>query len=75
LPIYKGHGVGEYFADIPVEDVPVIELKCAERLSNEHTAPCLNYLQASGRTPCLPVNFQSPKVEWERGGSWMAAVV
>ncbi|MBM3775235.1 MAG: GxxExxY protein, partial [Acidobacteria bacterium] len=35
---YKGHGVGEYFADNLVEDVLVIELKCAERLSNEHTA-------------------------------------
>jgi len=41
---YKGHGVGEYFADILVEDVLVIELKCAVRLSNGHTAQCLNYL-------------------------------
>ena len=63
---YKGHGVGEYFADILVEDVLVIELKCAERLSNEHTAQCLNYLRASGRTLCLLVNFQRPKVEWKR---------
>src|SRR5579862_6764426 len=38
---YKGHGVGEYFADILVEDVLVVELKCAERLSSEHTAQCL----------------------------------
>ena len=63
---YKGHSVGEYFADILVEDVLVIELKCAERLSNEHTAQCLNYLRASGRTLCLLVNFQKPKVEWKR---------
>ena len=42
---YRGHGVGEYIADILVEDVLVIELKCAERLSNEHTAQCLNYLR------------------------------
>jgi len=63
---YKGQGVGNYFADILVEDVLVIELKCAERLSNEHTAQCLNYLQASGRTLCLLVNFQKPKVEWKR---------
>lgn len=32
---YKGHAVGEYFADILVEDVLVIELKCVERLANE----------------------------------------
>jgi GxxExxY protein len=63
---YKGQLVGDYFADILVEDVLVIELKCAERLSNEHTAQCINYLQASGRTLCLLVNFQRPKVEWKR---------
>jgi len=64
--IYKGHSVGEYFADILVEDVLVVELKCVERLANEHTAQCLNYLRASGQTLCLLVNFQKPKVEWKR---------
>ena len=43
--IYKGHSVGEYFADLLVEDALVVELKCAERLANEHTAQCLNYLR------------------------------
>src|SRR5438045_5986091 len=63
---YKGQPVGEYFADLLVEDVLVIELKCTERLANEHTAQCLNYLRASGRSLCLLVNFQKPKVEWKR---------
>jgi len=63
---YKGHYVGEYFADLLVEDVLVVELKCVERLANEHTAQCLNYLRASGRTICLLVNFQKAKVEWKR---------
>jgi GxxExxY protein len=36
--VYKGQSVGEYFADILVEDVLVVELKCVERLANEHTA-------------------------------------
>jgi GxxExxY protein len=63
---YKGLPVGEYFADILVEDALVVELKCVERLANEHTAQCLNYLRASGRTVCLLVNFQKPKVEWKR---------
>lgn len=58
---YKDHCVGEYFADILVEDELVIELKCVERLASEHTALCINYLRASGRTLCLltcgsPVN-------------------
>src|SRR6266496_1230145 len=63
---YKGHSVGEYFADLLVEEVLVVELKCAERLANEHVAQCLNYLRASGLTFCLLVNFQKPKVEWKR---------
>lgn len=64
--IYKGHHVGTYFADLLVDDVLVIELKCAERLSSEHSAQCLNYLKASGKTVCLLVNFQKSKVEWKR---------
>jgi GxxExxY protein len=63
---YKGHPVGEYFADILVEDVLVVELKCVERLAAEPTAQCLNYLRASGATLCLLLNFQKPKVEWKR---------
>jgi GxxExxY protein len=63
---YKGQAVGETFAGILVEEVLVIELKCAERLSNEHTSQCLNDLRASGRSLCLLVNFQKPKVEWKR---------
>jgi len=63
---YKGRFVGEYFADLLVEDVLVVELKCVERLANEHTAQCINYLRASGRAVCLLINFQKPKVEWKR---------
>jgi GxxExxY protein len=63
---YKGHAVGEYFADILVENVLVIELKCVDHLTNEHTAQCLNYLKASGRTVCLLINFQNSKVDWRR---------
>jgi GxxExxY protein len=61
---YKGHSVGEYFADILVEDELVLELKCVECLANEHTAQCLNYLRASGHPAVgyfvmagVPLNF------------------
>ncbi|MGA2132974.1 MAG: GxxExxY protein [Bryobacteraceae bacterium] len=63
---YKGQRVGEYFADILVEDVLVVELKCVDRFANEHTAQCLNYLKASARHVCLLANFQRPKVKWKR---------
>ena len=63
---YKGRPVGEYFADILVEGVLAIELKCVERLASQHTAQCLNYLRASGLGLYLLVNFERPKVEWKR---------
>jgi GxxExxY protein len=63
---YKGYPIGDYCADILVNGVLVIELKCVERLANQHTAQCLNYLRASGLGLCLLINFQNPKVEWKR---------
>lgn len=63
---YKGQVVGEYFADILVEGSLALELKCADHLTGEHMAQCLNYLRASGLTLCLLINFQKPKVEWKR---------
>jgi GxxExxY protein len=63
---YKGQRVGEYFADIVVEDVVVVELKCVEHLSGEHMAQCLNYLRASGKELCLLLNFQKATVQWKR---------
>ena len=63
---YKGHCVGDYFADLLVEGELVVELKCAEKLTNEHMAQCLNYLKASGKTLGLLFNFQKPRLEWKR---------
>ncbi|MBI4746710.1 MAG: GxxExxY protein [Deltaproteobacteria bacterium] len=63
---YKGETVGDYYADILVERKLIVELKCAERLGNDHLAQCLNYLKATGHSIALLVNFQHPKVEWKR---------
>ena len=63
---YKGESVGEYFVDVLVEEALVVELKCAERLSGEHVAQCLNYLRASELRFGLLVNFQKAQVEWKR---------
>jgi GxxExxY protein len=63
---YKGEPVGEYFADILVEGVLIVELKCAAALSDEHLAQCLNYLRATGLHLGLLLNFQRPRVEWKR---------
>jgi len=63
---YKGQYIGEYMADLVVEDNLIVELKCVERFAGEHLAQCINYLKASGLRVALLINFQKPKVEWKR---------
>jgi len=63
---YKGERIGDYYPDLLVEDVSIFEVKCADRLSNEHLAQCINYLRASKLTLCLLINFQKSTVEWKR---------
>jgi len=55
--------VGEYVADILVEDKVLLELKAAKNLDEVHVAQCLNYLHATGLSICLLINFGKPKVE------------
>jgi len=63
---YKGKDVGEYFADIMVEDQVIIELKSVESLQKIHEAQLLNYLKATGYKIGLLVNFTHPKAEIRR---------
>jgi GxxExxY protein len=63
---YKGHSVGDYHADLLVQDRLSVELKCANCLSNEDLAQCINYLKASGLKTGLLINFQKPRLEWKR---------
>jgi GxxExxY protein len=63
---YKGQYVGEYLADLVVEEKLIVELKCVERFANDHLAQCINYLKVSGLQVALLINFQRPKVEWKR---------
>jgi GxxExxY protein len=63
---YKGQCVGEYFADLVVEEKLIVELKCVDRIANEHLAQCINYLKAASLPVALLINFQRPKVEWKR---------
>ena len=54
---FKGYNVGEYFADIIVENKVIIELKAAEGLVEEHEAQLLNYLRATEIEVGLLLNF------------------
>jgi len=63
---YKGTVVGNFFADILVENIILVELKALNSLDNTHQAQCLNYLKASNLNLCLLINFGKPKVEIKR---------
>ncbi|HEY4745516.1 MAG TPA: GxxExxY protein [Desulfuromonadaceae bacterium] len=54
---YGSHVVGEYFADLLVNDLVIIELKAAERLRPEHVAQLTNYLKATEKEVGLLLNF------------------
>ena len=66
IVLYDGVVVGEYFADILVNDTVIIELKATKNLDEVFTAQCLNYLRATGKPICLLLNFGQPRVEIKR---------
>ena len=49
--------VGEFFADLIVEDSVLIELKAMQGLDTAHSAQCVNYVAATGSPLCLLINF------------------
>jgi len=58
-----GTVLGEYFADMFVNNRLIIELKACNTLVNEHIAQVLGYLRASGCQHGLLINFGSPRIE------------
>lgn len=63
---YDGHIVGDYAADIVVDDKIVIELKTAKMIDETHLAQTLNYLKATGIRLGLILNFGPKKMECKR---------
>ena len=63
---YKNELVGDYFADILVENEIIIELKTVKEFDDIHIAQCLNYLRITGLKLCLLINFSKPRVEIKR---------
>lgn len=55
--MYDGEIIGEYFADILVDNKVIIEIKAAKQLAKEHEAQLLNYLRATDIEVGLLVNF------------------
>jgi GxxExxY protein len=63
---YKDQQVGEYVADLFVEDKVIVELKTVNQLEKIHEAQLLNYLKATGINVGLLVNFRHEKAEIKR---------
>lgn len=63
---YKGMIVGEYCADLVVDERVIVEVKAVERLHPAHEAQILNYLKATGKKVGLLVNFSHPKATVKR---------
>ena len=65
LKVYDSDGfcLGEYFADLVVEDKVIVELKAVKGIANEHYAQILNYLKITGAPAGLLINFGSYKFE------------
>ena len=63
---FRNQAVGEFFADIVIEDQIIIELKAVRGIAVEHVAQVLNYLRATGKEVGLLVNFGAKKLEYRR---------
>ena len=63
---YQGKVVGEYFADILVNQQIIIETKAVQSLNEIHQAQLLNYLKATKLPLGLLINFGTPKVQIKR---------
>ena len=63
---YDGEIVGEFFADIVVENNIILELKSVRMIIKAHEVQLVNYLVATGKPVGLILNFGETKVEVKR---------
>lgn len=63
---YEGEAVGDFTADILVDDCVIVELKSVRRIIKAHEVQLVNYLVATGKEVGLILNFGETKVEVKR---------
>jgi len=63
--VYEEEIIGEYFADILVDNKVIVEIKAAKSLATENEAQLLNYLKATKIEVGLLLNF-GPKPDFKR---------
>ncbi|MBO6188874.1 MAG: GxxExxY protein [Prevotella sp.] len=63
---YEGVLVGDFKADIVVEDMLILELKAVQSLHMAHEIQLVNYLTATGIDDGLLINFGAPELQFKR---------
>ncbi len=63
---FDGILVGDFVADLLVQDTVLLGLKAVSTLTQEHLAQGLNYLRATGLPVCLLINFGTTKAQIKR---------
>ena len=63
---YRGEQVGEFFADLAVDNRVIIEIKAVKALSGMHEAQLINYLHISKCRVGYLVNFQGARAVFKR---------
>ena len=63
---YDNEVVGEFKADVIVEDTIILELKSVKQITQAHEVQLVNYLVATGKPVGLILNFGEQKVEVKR---------
>jgi len=63
---FRGQSVGDFYADLLVEQKVLVELKAVKAIAPEHEAQVINYLNATGIQVGLLINFGKPRLEFKR---------
>jgi GxxExxY protein len=64
--LYKGQIVGDFVADIIVNDTVIVELKSVSKIVKAHEIQLVNYLVSTDKPVGLILNFAKDKVEIKR---------
>jgi GxxExxY protein len=64
--MFRGESVGDFYADLFVEEKIIVELKAVKAIAPEHQAQIINYLNATGIEVGLLINFGNPRLEYKQ---------
>lgn len=71
---FRGRTVGDFYADLLVDDRVIVELKTVSEIAPQHKAQIINYLNATDVQVGLLINFGNPKIEFHRYTRTMARI-